>query len=375
MTRLHGLRPALAAAAMALLLAAVAPAAGAAVTIDPASHDFGRVVIGQQSGLQFVLTNDTGATLQDLTLTHETTSAPAGAAGAAFALDAPLPDTHCTNVSVGPGLTCTIELEFLPDAPGPYEGELKVFAEGTQVGPTVALAGTGLAALELPSVLGFGGQAPGTIGAPRAITMTVNAPQTLGVAKVTGAHAADFLIAADDCSGVAFAGVTTCELRLRFAPSAGGARSASLVVGSALGQATTALGGTGVPPAQAPPPPPPPQVVPGDSEPATLRTRRTRLDGDAVALRVRCPAGATASTGTITLRTAGRVRDARRKLGSAAFACRAGRSDTVQVVVRSRVRRVLRRHRRGVRLVATLFTSGAGAVSETNGTLRLRRVR
>jgi hypothetical protein len=353
------------------LLAVIAPTAAAAATIAPASHDFGRVVIGQTNGLQFVLTNDTDAALTDLTLTLETTSAPPGAA-AAFALDGPLPDTHCTHVSVGPGLTCTIELEFVPDRPGHYQGQLKVFAEGAQVGPTVALAGTGLAPLELPSALAFGEQAPGTIGAPRAITLTVNGPQTLGIARVIGADAGDFLIASDDCSGVAFAGDATCDVRLRFAPSRDGARSASLVVGSGSGQATAALGGTGVPLAQVPAPTAP---VLGDSKPAALLTRRTRLDGDAVALRVRCPAGATASTGTITLRTARRVRGARRKLGSAAFGCRAGRSDAVQVIVRSRVRRLLRRHGRGVKLVATLFTHGDGAVRQSTRTLRLSRGR
>jgi hypothetical protein len=173
-------------------------------------------------------------------------------------------------------------------------------------------------------------------------------------------------------------------MQLRFAPSRDGARSARLVVGSGLGQATATLGGTGVSAAPAPAAPAmtTPQTspdttapVPGDSKPAALVTRRTRLDEDAVALRVRCPAGATASTGTITLRTARRVRGARRKLGSAAFGCRAGRSDAVRVIVRSRVRRVLRRHGRSVKLVATLFTRGDGAVRESTGGLRLTRAR
>ena len=83
-----------------------------------------------------------------------------------------------------------------------------------------------------PASLGFGIEATGTIGAARTLTLTSSgdAPLVVERVRVAGSHAEDFLNAADSCAGETIAPGATCTIKLRFAPSAQGSRSAVLKV-------------------------------------------------------------------------------------------------------------------------------------------------
>ena len=446
------IRTAAVAAGVLVVLAVLPAAAAAQVTIAPTEHDFGEVVVGATGAKQFVLTNGTEEALENLAVAF-TSAGPPGA-GLAFGHDAPLPDTNCsTVVSVPPDGTCTLDVAFAPDVPGEYDGTVAVTAGAAPAGPTVQLSGTGIPPLEAPATVDFGAQPRATIGAPRTITVTLNGPQTVGVVKVTGTDRDDFLITSDDCSGVTVPGDATCDLHLRFAPSAAGARNATLVVPSGSAQATTVLTGTGGPLPQGPPgedgededgedgtpgapgapgtpgapgapglpvprarrglkdrrarsasreptartAPTGPTAPTGRRAPPARRARpapparprrrsasrcrrpcsRAARACPATRSRSRCaaPRGAAGSMGTVTLRTAGRLRGARRTLGTAAFGCAAGQTETVELIVGSRLRRLVRAHGRGLDLTAAVLTRGDGSVRQTATAIALAPTR
>lgn len=105
----------------------------------------------------------------------------------------------------------------------------------------------------------FGARAVGTLGTVREIELLADrAPLAPTRVRVVGDHRDDVLVSADDCTGTTLHVGETCSIRMRFAPSAVGERTATLeVVGGAVGGATArfALRGTGAePPAVEGPP-------------------------------------------------------------------------------------------------------------------------
>jgi hypothetical protein len=99
-----------------------------------------------------------------------------------------------------------------------------------------------------PTSLTFGVQALDTVGAAQPLTVTAGS-EALQIERVrpSGADAADFIVTADECSGETLQPGANCTLLVRFAPSATGRRSASLVahVADAVSLAVS-LSGEGV---------------------------------------------------------------------------------------------------------------------------------
>jgi hypothetical protein len=100
-----------------------------------------------------------------------------------------------------------------------------------------------------PGSLTFGTQAQGTLSAPQTLTVTNSTVggDDLAVTRVltAGTHPSDFLVSRDTCTGEEIEAPETCEIDVRFAPSAAGARGAILEVRHAGGLATVDLSGTG----------------------------------------------------------------------------------------------------------------------------------
>ena len=121
-------------------------------------------------------------------------------------------------------------------------------AQTVGLGELVALRlpATGVADVDA-SPRDFGTQAQGTIGARQGVWVRAqDAPLALASVRVVGADRDDFVLSADDCSGETLQPGAGCLVRVRFAPTASGARAATLQIRDGAGtDATVALAGIG----------------------------------------------------------------------------------------------------------------------------------
>jgi virginiamycin B lyase len=111
--------------------------------------------------------------------------------------------------------------------------------------------------------LSFGPQPVGTLGGPTSLTLSNTGHGDLYIygVYVTDGAVDDFLVSYDECSGGVLLPGDTCDVHLRFGPTASGERDATLTVFSddALGDLQIPLSGTGGPSlSQGPPGPPGP---------------------------------------------------------------------------------------------------------------------
>jgi hypothetical protein len=163
----------------------------------------------------------------------------------------PASDT-CSNQTIAPAATCSLQIVFTPTTTGPRSGLLTLYANisGGQV--TVALSGTGAA----PAAIVL---TPLTLTFP-ATTINQTAPtQILTVANTGGTSAtlqppvltgntSDFSITANTCTST-LGPSTSCSLQIAFTPTAAGSRSATLSITDTAGTQTASLLGTGNSPA------------------------------------------------------------------------------------------------------------------------------
>lgn len=94
--------------------------------------------------------------------------------------------------------------------------------------------------------LTFGSQPQGTLSPPQRVTVASAGADPLSVMgfQFNGANPGDFVVEASTCGGTLALGAT-CTLEVAFAPQAGGARTATLLVSSNAPDASLSLAGTG----------------------------------------------------------------------------------------------------------------------------------
>ena len=114
---------------------------------------------------------------------------------------------------------------------------------------TVTIAATAPGASVSPASVDFGTQAVGSPSAPQTVTLssTGTAPLVVSDVTVAGPDASDFAIVADDCAGATLAPSESCDVSVRFTPSAVGSRAATLrfADNAADSPQTAALSGSG----------------------------------------------------------------------------------------------------------------------------------
>jgi centrosomal CEP192-like protein/collagen triple helix repeat protein len=125
--------------------------------------------------------------------------------------------------------------------------------------------------------LDFGTTPQGTLSSALSVQVSNPSDYALHVNRIEigGTHQDDFVVNTESCTGTAVAAGGTCEVRVRFAPSAAGARSATLVIrsdasGSPTNVPLTGTGGAlpaGPPGASGSAGPPGPDGAPGPSGP------------------------------------------------------------------------------------------------------------
>jgi hypothetical protein len=145
--------------------------------------------------------------------------------------------------------------------------------------------------------LTFPSQPQSTISAAQTLTLsnTGDAPLRIARAEVIGASAEDFVAANDTCTRETLAAGAACSVRVRFAPTATGARTATLRVTSNAAQRDVELTGEGAaPPTTGPGPGGPagqtgatgPQGTPGRDAKVTCRVTKRRRGKVKVTCRV-----------------------------------------------------------------------------------------
>lgn len=204
---------------------------GSVIVLTPLRLDFGSMILGQSSPVQYLTIANTGT--QTATLQQPSTSGP-------FAITA----NTCGTV-LKTNTSCTVGLDFAPTVAGVVSGTLSVSdSAGTQ---TAVLTGTGHAAATdglSATTLNFAPQAEGTVSAPQQVVLINNGDASLAgiAAQITG----DFTVTSG--CGTSLPAHSSCAFQIAFAPQAIGSESGTLTVDDLMHQQVVALRGSGTPP-------------------------------------------------------------------------------------------------------------------------------
>ncbi|HEX3055509.1 MAG TPA: choice-of-anchor D domain-containing protein [Gaiellaceae bacterium] len=164
----------------------------------------------------------------------------------------------CSNTSIAAGASCSVTIQFSPEADGNRTATLVVPSNAASSPDSVALSGSGIGVPPTvslsPSSIPFGTQLVGTTSAAQTLTITNTAAAgsqslLLGQLSLGGSNSGDFSLSNNTCSNPVAAG-SSCTVDVRFAPTAVGSRSAILSIPSNAPTSpdAVALSGTGTPP-------------------------------------------------------------------------------------------------------------------------------
>ncbi|MCW2595845.1 MAG: hypothetical protein JWP39_1733, partial [Jatrophihabitans sp.] len=206
-----------------IALAGLGQAPSAAITFSATSIDFGTQTPGVRSPSRFVTVTNTGG--QPLTFSGLSAD---GAAPGDFSGDI----GTCLH-PVDPGASCQLGASFDPTASGTRTATLHFYDNAVGSPQAITLTGVG----QLParatlsaSSIAFGSQPVGVISAPHLVTITNTGdlPFTFTGIAAAGADPGDFS-GVSSCPRTMPAGYS-CTFGATFTPTAGGTRTANLVV-------------------------------------------------------------------------------------------------------------------------------------------------
>jgi hypothetical protein len=218
-------------------------ATSAALTMNPATYDFGTVALGNSSNEHtFTITNAGGTT------SGAVSTLLSGLAAADFNVA-----SNSCGATLAAGASCAVDIRLSPSSTGSRAANLTaIAAPGGSVG--ASLSGTAVTPASLsasPGLNDFGSVVVGTASPAQTVTITNTGGATSGLVTpaIVGDHAADFGIVSSTC-GVALSSGATCSVSVRFTPGAPGTRKAALVADAAPGGiAADSLVGNGLAPA------------------------------------------------------------------------------------------------------------------------------
>ena len=202
-------------------------AAAGAVSLTPATVDFGSVLVGTTSAAEQVQAGNASGTA--IPITSVTVSSPFAIASNA-----------CTTLAAN--TDCQVMVEFAPTQSGAVAGTL-TFTDGAGT-QTVALTGTGAApATDIlnPLSLGFAATAVGQLSGSQISTLTNTGGVLLTSISVTVSGPFQ---TSNNC-GAQLPGPGSCAITVLYAPSQVGTQTGTLTVSDALRTQTVALTGTG----------------------------------------------------------------------------------------------------------------------------------
>jgi hypothetical protein len=202
------------------------------VTLKPSRLTFAVQLLNSTSSAQKATLTNTGSV--DVTISNISTSGPFG-------------QTNNCPSDLPVGGNCEIAVTFTPTTKGQAAGKLSVTDNATGSPQTVALSGIGTEVKLAPLGVNFGDQKVGTKSSPIGIQLTNVGTTSLSISgiAITGKDPGDFSQTNDCGNSVPPGG--NCTIKVRFAPTAKGPRSATLSVSDDGGGSpqTVALAGTG----------------------------------------------------------------------------------------------------------------------------------
>lgn len=217
----------------------------AAVSLSPASTDFGAVTIGATGSRSVTLLNSGNATLN---------------LGAISVSGNGFSGINNCGATLAAGNSCNLSLAFAPSSAAAYSGTASISSNATGSPHLLALSGSGsLAPLPVLAWQGaapnnFGGIAVGFRSATQAFTLINQGPGavTLNGVSTQGGNAGEFVLGGSCVANQTLAVNANCTVTVLFAPAAAGSRSTSLNIQSSGSNPTAlALAGTGSANAQA----------------------------------------------------------------------------------------------------------------------------
>lgn len=172
-----------------------------------------------------------------------------GQIGQAYPLTGPfaIADT-CSGQSVAPSQTCVFTVEFHPNRAGYFFGGFDIPSNDSSGSVGVYVAGTGVDILS-PARLPFGNVATNQTS-DLAVTVANNGVADLVIGQIASLDplGAPFSIVSDGCSTRTLAPAASCQVTVRFAPTADGSYSDTFDVpasGDVTGDFIVAVAGTG----------------------------------------------------------------------------------------------------------------------------------
>ena len=213
-----------------------------AVTLNPTSLAFGNQTTGTTSAAKSVALTNSGTA--PLSVNSIALTAPG------FTI------AHNCPISLNAGAGCTISVAFAPSAVTPFTSAVSVVTNAAGSPHSATLTGTGTAptptvpvATLSPLAVDFGMLPLNTTSSVRTVGLsnTGNAPLSISALALAGTNATDFTQTHNGPVGASLAAGATCSISVRFAPTAIGARSATLALTSnASGAVAVDLKGAGI---------------------------------------------------------------------------------------------------------------------------------
>jgi hypothetical protein len=187
-------------------------------TLTPTSLAWGIIAIGSASQPKVATLTNTGSgtlTISNISVTGSEAS------------EFPITANTCGS-TLGAGASCTISVEFKPNAEGTQKATLSV-TDGAGI-QTSALSGSGTAVKFAPASLNFPSTAVGATSAPLVDTMTNlgNTAITITSIVVGGADPTEF--AETNTCGSTLAANSSCTITVTFTPSALGSQTANVTI-------------------------------------------------------------------------------------------------------------------------------------------------
>jgi hypothetical protein len=159
----------------------------------------------------------------------------------------PFSQTHTCGSTLNPSASCTINVTFSPKAIGTLKGSVTITDNAASKTQELNLTGIGTAVQLMPIDVNFGNQPVGTTSLARTITLSNKGHGTVSITSISisGVNPADF--SETNTCGASVASGASCFIKVKFKPSAAGARSAAVSVSDNGGGSPQKVGlaGTG----------------------------------------------------------------------------------------------------------------------------------